>query len=447
MQTFKQYLYEAKDISRFLKKNKRLTDEEKALINRFFTANKQASKDFEMKYGWQSKTPNEMNWNDFVSIMQDYRVGRKLLLKKTKIPGKKGEDYWPVKLKNKDFIANIPLNFETAQHLNSCKYGILHVNYCIGNTDWGPRYWSEHVLNEQKVPVYVVDGVGKWVVMILPDNKHYEVWDKFNAENKVSPSNKEPIPGFSIRKELITPALAKVYNEIREDFYENDPNKAEYTEGDYEDACEEWDSLQSEIVDQARKYAGAIIDYDDYERRYRDEILDKLQDLIDETKDEISYVDPDSMYYDPEDADEYDSLPNLEYKLGILERLKSDIEDVYSVEDIDYILGNFEERHSSVDISDLTDIYAPELESVDMMPDLAYYDILIYVLRGQGVLAQNANLNKIAKCIENEMKDYIGDNVSMSYTIPSEIDIYDTVNEVLFECGLPHPEINETMYI
>jgi hypothetical protein len=114
-----------------------------------------------------------MEYEDFEKIMLKYPSG---FVKKLKvhIPGKKGEDYWPIKLQTKKFIANIPLNQETAQFMNSCKYGFIEVNYCIGY-DGNVFYWNDYVIDEQKVPVYIVDGYKKWVVMIKKDNRSYEV--------------------------------------------------------------------------------------------------------------------------------------------------------------------------------------------------------------------------------------------------------------------------------
>jgi hypothetical protein len=145
------------------------------------------------------------------------------MLLKVRIPGKKGVDYWPLRVKTKGYIANIPLNHKTAKFMNSCEYGFLDVNYCIG-WDMSPAYWHKHVIQQQKVPIYLINGVGKWVIMILPDNETYEVWDKMNNEDKAR-KNIEPIKGLSIKKNFISPKLAKLYDEIRIEFYEGEDNK------------------------------------------------------------------------------------------------------------------------------------------------------------------------------------------------------------------------------
>jgi hypothetical protein len=219
MKSFKSHINEAKTIYRFIKNNINLSDTQKRLIDAFFSNNKQASKKFEKKYGWQSGKALDLNWEDFQEMMGSSKFGRKLLLKSTKIPGSKGKDYWPIRLKEKSFIANIPLNWKTARYMNSCKYGAIDVNYCLGwkNTK---EYWHEHVLDEQKVPVYITNGYGKWVVMILPDNKNYEVWDKMN-EYDLAQFNREPIPNFNIKQTLIGSYQSKIYDNVRDNIYKS----------------------------------------------------------------------------------------------------------------------------------------------------------------------------------------------------------------------------------
>jgi len=277
MKNFIAYIDEAKTIIRFLKYNKKLTDEQKKKINDFFTSNKQASKDFERKYGWQSKAPKELTWDEFQHIMTKSKYGRKLLLKSTKIPGSKGKDYWPMKIKNKDFIANIPLNQKTAQYMNSCKYGIINVNYCIG---WphDKQYWNRHVLKERKVPVYVTDGDGKWVVMIKADNKTYEVWDKFNREDSAL-HIKEPIPGFSIKKELIGPKQAKLYDEIRKDFYGLDHL-------DKDAAIESYEKLVGDILYYANQRADDEAYWYKEMERIKDSTADQYEEWAEEAEEE-----------------------------------------------------------------------------------------------------------------------------------------------------------------
>jgi hypothetical protein len=272
MNTFKDFINEAQSIIRYLKHNKKLTDDEKEKINDFFVTNKQASRDFEKQYGWQSKAPREMTWDEFQHIMGSSKFGRRLLLKSTKIPGSKGKDYWPMKLKNKNFIANIPLNQETAQFMNSCQYGTISVKYCIG---WSSdkRYWDTHVIKERKVPIYISDGVYKWVVMIKSNNKTYEVWDKFNNRD-LAKNDKEPIPNFSIKKELIGSAQAKLYDEIREEHYG-------VGKLDKEDAIVSYKKMVDDILTFVRQRA------DDEEYWYRE--MERIKDSTAHQYEEWAY--------------------------------------------------------------------------------------------------------------------------------------------------------------
>ncbi|RLA59485.1 MAG: hypothetical protein DRQ78_10560 [Epsilonproteobacteria bacterium] len=245
MKSFTKFITEA-NYMRFLKKNKNLTDDQRNDINDFFSKESpQAGSAFE----WQDRKVRKMDFSDFESYMRKTPAGSRKLLKKIKIPGSKGEDYWPMRIKNKLFIANIPLNRSTATYMNSCKYGNLLVNYCVGWND-DSQYWNKHVVKEQKVPVYVIDGRKKWVVMIKEGNRKYEVWDKMNNED-VSIGNPEPIPGFSIKKELIGSKQSKLYDEIRLDFYSDkdteDDHGDDEEEPDFSDAQDDYDKFLDEM--------------------------------------------------------------------------------------------------------------------------------------------------------------------------------------------------------
>ena len=53
-----------------------------------------------------------MTYEDFLDIMIRYKSGFKKKMK-VNVPGRKGEDYWQIKLKNKNFLAYIPFNWKT----------------------------------------------------------------------------------------------------------------------------------------------------------------------------------------------------------------------------------------------------------------------------------------------------------------------------------------------
>jgi len=246
MKSFKTYLIEA-DYTRFLRKNKNLTNDQKEKINIFFKADKKAAKKYEKKWGWQSDTPQKMNWADFEDIMSMYNSGRRINLKSIKIQGKKGIDYWPMRIRSKIYVANIPLNRSTATYMNSCEYGNLLVNYCVGWAD-DSQYWNRHVIKEQKVPVYVIDGRKKWVVMIKEGNRKYEVWDKLNNRD-VSIGDPEPIPNFSIKKELIGSKQSKLYDEIRLEFYSDKDTEDDHGDDEYDEQETMEDFFSDEIHD------------------------------------------------------------------------------------------------------------------------------------------------------------------------------------------------------
>jgi len=214
MKSFINFLLEA-DYSRFLKKNKNLTKNQIELINDFFKRNRHAAKDFEKFFGWQVMS-DKLTYDDFMKFMDEYGASKNIV-KLITLKGRKGKDYWPVDLKNDSVMAVIPLNHEMATFLNSNKYGSRLVNYCIGYED-DVEYWTSIVIKKAKVPVYITNGKEKWVVMILEDNKKYEVWDKFNNCN-VALHSPEPIPGLSIKNDLLTPKLGRLYDKIRREFF------------------------------------------------------------------------------------------------------------------------------------------------------------------------------------------------------------------------------------
>jgi len=361
MKSFKIYLLEA-DYTRFLKKNRLLTKSEIAILNDFFKTNQEAAKDFEEKYGWQSKHPKQMTWQDFENFMMNYKSGRRRNLKNIKIPGKKGEDYWPIKLSNKNFIANIPLNWKTAQFMNSCKYGTINVNYCIGWPD-EKTYWNRHVMREKKVPVYVADGYAKWVVMILPSNRRYEVWDKFNNVN-VALQNKEPIPGFSIKKELLGPKKAKLYNEIRKEFYTMGNEKG------LKEATIAYDKMKEDIMYYAQQRA------EDEEYWFED-----MQRILDSTVDQYNeWLDEAEEAGDEEKIEEYKKILDILEEMNPYDMLSYHFS--YSTPEIEFVEEpyEYEVRYDVFAPNFNDDMYAPyftyaEEMGYDIDPDSLEYDL------------------------------------------------------------------------
>lgn len=271
MKSFTEYLNEA-DYKRFLKKNKNLNDEQRKEINKYYSrTNTQAGSIM----NWQSKEFRNMTYDDFVDDMINYKSGFKEKLK-VNIPGSQGKDYWQVRLKTKGFLAYIPLHQKTAEFFNSAKFGTCKTRHCIGWED-DPSYWDEHVIDNQEVPVYIIDGRGKWVVIIVDGNRKYQVWDKRNKED-ISKYNKNPIPGLDIKKELMTSKLKSLYDDIREEFY-NENERNEEIEPDWDDARSDYDQIIRHMNDAQSEYEGNIEDFNSEMNDIKYTTLEKYDEL------------------------------------------------------------------------------------------------------------------------------------------------------------------------
>jgi hypothetical protein len=210
MKSFKTYLLEA-DYMRFLKINNNLSNSEKNEINRYFSKeNPQAGSTID----WQDKNIRKWTYDDFENIKMQYKSGMKksgkLKCDKVKIKGLSKYEYVNVRMPSKDFCAFIPLTFEAAQVMNTRKLGVCSGPWCIGHSST-PYHWNEEVIGGEQVPIYVVNDTSKWVVMIHPHNKNYDVWSVENDFYKKHMG----IPGFSIRKNLLSPKQKEMYEKIR----------------------------------------------------------------------------------------------------------------------------------------------------------------------------------------------------------------------------------------
>ena len=208
MKSYKIFIQEAVNLRRFLNKNKNLSKDQRDKIEQFFKVNRQEAK----KIDWQSKEVLSWTWDNFNEIMMNSKYGLKTSDKmdcskiKLRIPK---DEYIRVKLSTKKFCAIIPLTWEAAKELNS-NFGTCHGDYCIGDTRSSSN-WNDLVVYDITVPVYVINNTEKWVVMIDMHND-YEVWNKDNVRVYSS----EPIPGFSIKNELLNPKIKKLYDNVRD---------------------------------------------------------------------------------------------------------------------------------------------------------------------------------------------------------------------------------------
>lgn len=210
------FLAEA-DYTRFLKKNRNLSKAQQKEINDYFSKeNNQAGATIGTEIGWQSKKIKNMSYDDFLDIMIDYKSGRRIALKAPKIKGKKNEDFIHLKIKNKDFLAYIPLNWKTAKFMNTDKFGVCQGDWCIGSTV-SSVHWKIEVIKKGQIPIYLISRESKWVVMINKNNKT-DVWSLDNDPNDID----QEIPGFNINRELFTSSLKKLYDEVRQHIKENE---------------------------------------------------------------------------------------------------------------------------------------------------------------------------------------------------------------------------------
>ena len=209
MKTFKNYINEA-NYSRFLKQNKNLNLAQIKKINDYFSdENQQAGKKIE----WQSKKVKNMTYNNFEDIMIKYESGRKQVLKPPTIPGKKNEDYIQLKLKNKNYLAYVPLNWKTAKYFNTKKFGPVQGEWCIGSTV-SDYHWKDEVIERQQIPIYLFDTETKWVIMIQKENNRGNIW---NIDNQYNVNHK--IPNFDVKKDLLASNLTKIYDKLRKDIF------------------------------------------------------------------------------------------------------------------------------------------------------------------------------------------------------------------------------------
>jgi hypothetical protein len=309
--------------------------------------------------------------------MKQYDYGTSLNLDKIKIPGTKGKDYWTIKLKNKKFIANVPLNWKTAQFMNSCEYGNLNVNYCIGWKD-DIHYWNKHVELEKQLPIYITNGRRKWVVMIQEGDKSYEVWDKLNQ--KVSKGNPEPIKDFSIKKELIQ-GKSSLYKKIRNDFFSN----IKYSERELDSADDDYYNL--------RNYIENIL------TNFINEIRDFIYDYPKNLKEKVQEID--------DDIDKADYVENEKLKDALIE-FKEEFEYITHTDINDYV-EEFQEEHNNLNhdfsdyLLDYNEILQDGIKNIDI--GIKYYTDLLKVCGA--ILDVKYNTNKLDKEITKDIIEFM----------------------------------------
>jgi len=293
MKTFVEYLTEAKD--RFINKNRNLTDDQKKEIIKFFKTTRQA----ERLIDWNNY--RKLTYDDFLNIMVKFRSGRKTKLRHKNISGlKEGVDYINIVMKTKKFLAYAIMNYEASKIIASDRVGPCRGTWCTAHSD-SPGHWNEYAIDNNDVFVYVMNTEEKWAVQIDEDNRTYEVWDYHDV-----PIN--DIPGFDVKKELLTSKLKKMYDEIREQYEHEEHGPPE----EYDDAVQEYRDLVHDIEEAHGEYEEGR---DNYYRRISSIMSDTLEHydtLLSEVEDEMNDIQEkiDALESDMEDLD--DDINDLE---------------------------------------------------------------------------------------------------------------------------------------
>jgi len=370
MKSFKVYLLEA-DYMRFLKKNKNLNDQERTELNKYFSKkNPQAGS----KIDWQSRKIRNWKYDDFENIRMQYTSGMKksgnLKCNKIKIKGISKKDYINVRMPTKEFCAFIPLTYEAAQAMNTRKLGVCSGPWCIGDSTGNAYHWNEEVIEYKQVPVYVINSMGKWVVMIQEGNRKYDVWTVENNPRKTH----EGIPGFSVRKNLLNPKQKAMYDEIREEYYDEE----EETWIDIDDAEADYDQLVRDIETARNEWEAAYTNFWDEVYRIKENTKEKYENEWSEIQEEIEELEENINEYesllDDEDANE-ESLFYLggeEFTYSDIESFLEDAKD--NKEDLEIKQGEIQEIIDSID--DIEGYEMHDAEGIEWTEDPPYEDYI-----------------------------------------------------------------------
>ncbi len=251
------------DKSRFINKNKYLNKPEKDKLIAFFKMNRQAEKAVD----WNKS--QEMDYEDFEKVMLKFKSGRQAVVKHRPISGlKEKEDYIKLKLKRKDYLAYAVMTYKGSQAIASSKVGPCRGKWCVAHSD-SANYWNEYAVRGGSMFVYVMNADAKWAVQI-PEFGSHTVWD---AEDR-SGAN---IPGFDVKKELLTPQLKKLYDEIRQRYK---------SEANFEEAEEAYDYLVRQLDDMQSEYEGAREWFWDETSRIKRETIEEVREEIEELEEE-----------------------------------------------------------------------------------------------------------------------------------------------------------------
>lgn len=269
MKSFTDLLTEKKD--HIIKKMPLLSDEEKISLIAFF----KKKSNLESKIDWNKW--KKLKYEDFLDVMSDTKTSRKRKAQKQRHKGIKGlkesEDYVHIRTKNQEYLVYIPLHEEASKIIASVNIGNCHGKWCIANSQ-ARRYYRTQAKRPGKIPVMVIGNGQKYTVMINPDNAKWEVWDKENARATYG----EDIPNFSIKKELMTSRIKKVYDEIRDDIWKRQ-KKSRTGNAEYDAAVDDYVKLGIVVEEYQQEHEDERDEYYDEITRIKNDTIKKYETL------------------------------------------------------------------------------------------------------------------------------------------------------------------------
>ncbi len=256
------YLDEKKD--HIIKKMPLLSSDEKTQLINFF----KKKTNLEAKIDWNKW--KKLTFDDFAEVMKDTTSAKKKRAKVQRHKGisglKEGEDYIHVKTKNKQFLVYIPLHYKANQIIFSSHIGNCTHQGCIGSSN-AQQYYRSEAQAKGKIPVVIVGNDEKYTVMVNKNNKTWDLWYDTNQQDDMT--HGEGIPNFSIKKELFTSSLKKMYDDIRIKIWDSDSIVDEQA---YDDAVSDYEGLANEI----EQYVSDM-------ESGRDQMYDDTMEVIDDT--------------------------------------------------------------------------------------------------------------------------------------------------------------------
>jgi len=280
MKSFKQLISEKKD--HIIKKMPNLSDEEKAILIDFF----KKKPNLESKINWNKW--KKLTFADFKPVMKETSSERKRKEQKQRRKGisglKRGKDYIELKTRNKEYDVYIPLNPKASKVIASPHIGGCRGNWCLSSSQ-ASKYYRREAKKKRLIPIMVIGRGEKYTVMMPPTMNHWTVWNK---ENK-APQYGEVIPGFSIKKELVSPKLGKLYQEIIDEIWPRDIGKPPkgVDKSDYRIAVDAYFNMIDDISDYFEGQVAANDEYWEEMERTRIDTIDWYEEEIAEKEYDI----------------------------------------------------------------------------------------------------------------------------------------------------------------